>query len=252
MSGAWGLTAPAGAPTIVSMDRHRRRLALPIATVLVAVAALTACQFSVQGCEFTEHPQFPDRHDVHTATCPDWDLQGALLFGLTLFQANFAGADLRDANVSNGNWYGVDITGADLRGANLDSLYLLGGLPSHATFADASLRGAELVEVEGDGLDFTGADLTGAAFVSVWLTGATFTGTVLVPASQTVTATSPAGATVSWPPPSTLGDAAPGPCDHASGTAFPIGTTVVTCTVLGVSGFGAPNTGTFTVTVVPA
>jgi X-Pro dipeptidyl-peptidase len=80
------------------------------------------------------------------------------------------------------------------------------------------------------------------------------TPTLTLPADQTAQAPSGASeATVSWSAPAVTDDQDPSPavaCDPASGSAFPVGTTVVTCRATDAS--GNATTGTFTVTVTQA
>ena len=73
---------------------------------------------------------------------------------------------------------------------------------------------------------------------------------VTVPASQTVTAQGPFGAVVTFTASAVDDIAGPVPvtCSPASGTLFPHGATIVTCTA--VDGFGNPGSASFTVTVV--
>jgi hypothetical protein len=75
--------------------------------------------------------------------------------------------------------------------------------------------------------------------------------TLTVPADRTAAAPDgEAGVAVSWPAPAATDDIDPSPavaCTPASGSAFPIGVTTVSCTATDAS--GNPTTGTFVVTV---
>jgi hypothetical protein len=76
--------------------------------------------------------------------------------------------------------------------------------------------------------------------------------TIAVPPTQTVEATGPNGASVKYAPPPTASDTVDGPlivsCSRASGAAFPLGSTTVTCTA--VDSAGSSVAGSFIVSVV--
>jgi hypothetical protein len=229
----------------------------------VAVLVATACipeTFTVNGCVFDRvtGPPFPEDSRVYTADCPGADLRWASLSGIDLYLAEFPDANLRSANLRGSGLIGVGLWGADLKSARMQDAYALGGVWTETRLANAQLQGAAFVEVVGDRVDLTGADLTGARFDEVWWNDSDFTGTLVVPASVSVVASGPTGAVVTWPEPATIPEhedgtgvgAAPGPCDHPSGSTFPVGVTLVTCDVLLPGGTG--NFGTFTVTVTPA
>lgn len=90
--------------------------------------------------------------------------------------------------------------------------------------------------------DGLGQTTTGSFKVVVSLPGFA---TLDVPANQNVTATSPAGATVIYP--AATSDGGVPSCAPASGSVFPLGNSIVTCTV--TDSFGRLSTGSFTVNV---
>ncbi len=74
------------------------------------------------------------------------------------------------------------------------------------------------------------------------------------PANVTTDATSPGGAPVTYTAPTATDESGDSPtatvsCDHASGSAFPIGTTTVSCTATDADDSNSPVSATFTVTV---
>jgi len=163
------------------------------------------------------------------------NLSGADLSFVHLDQADLSHTMLDQSRLNGASLNGANLTGASLRGANLAEIVMNNpSSPSTAT----DLTGANLSYA-----DLTGADLTGAV-----LTGADVTGTLLVPADVTVPATSSAGAVVTWPAPPSLPGATPTGCAPPTGSTFPIGATVVHCTVTDAAGHTA--TGSFQVSVV--
>jgi uncharacterized protein YjbI with pentapeptide repeats len=117
-----------------------------------------------------------------------------------LARANFDGADLTEANLSDvvairsrwrGAWLGeatiecADFTGADMVEAVLDKSNAL-----DATFRNArlkrvearwaALKGVDMTEVNAEGADFSASDLSGAVLRDARLSGANFTDTLLV------------------------------------------------------------------------
>jgi uncharacterized protein YjbI with pentapeptide repeats len=165
---------------------------------------------------------------------------GACVFLSVTPAATCGRTDLSDADLSSadlsGVSFGASFNGADLVGANL---------------TDATLGGDDLTNA-----NLTGANLTGTAFsanliVPVYanLTGANLTGTLLVPTNQSVAATSQAGAVATWTTPAAIPGATPGSCMPASGSAFPLFSSTVTCRVLDFNDDVA--TGTFQVNVQP-
>ncbi|NMM84433.1 hypothetical protein B2J88_08665 [Rhodococcus sp. SRB_17] len=133
--------------------------------------------------------------------------------------------------------------GANLELANLAATNLTGANLTGANLAGAFLAGTNLT-----GADLTGANLAGAFQIEATLTDANLTGANLIPAAVTVPATSVASATVTWTFPTLPTGLDRSTCDRASGTLFPVGNTLVTCTAGNSKGSGS---GTFTVTVTP-
>ena len=97
------------------------------------------------------------------ASCPRCNLFQADFASLTLRGKNFAGARLRQADLSAGvfthsrfahsdlrdlNGYGAVFTGADLRGADLSAATLVGAYLRGADFSGATLVGANLSGAE--------------------------------------------------------------------------------------------------------
>lgn len=233
----------------------------------------------------------PPGGEVLTAECPGANLAGADLAGVVLYDADLSGADLRDADLSGADLVLVEIAGANLSRADLSSASMiglgatgvrvrnadltgsttLGGVWTDADYTGSDLSGAWLVEVPSDRPNFSrtilngtffdeywssqpvfrGADLTGVDFSDADFDGADFGGTSLVPANQVVEPTGPAGAVVTWPTPGAVTGYAPGTCDHASGSTFAVGTTVVRCTVVHQPTGDTTSGGIFSVTVRP-
>ncbi|MEL6348774.1 MAG: pentapeptide repeat-containing protein [Myxococcota bacterium] len=107
------------------------------------------------------------------------DLDGALLNGAALTEANLAhaslrGSDLTGASLSRATLTAADLgqarlVGADLTGAQMENALLCGANCSYANFAGANLKGA----------DFSGANLKDAVFDGADLSGARYTVTAL-------------------------------------------------------------------------
>ncbi|MGB3415219.1 MAG: pentapeptide repeat-containing protein [Mesorhizobium sp.] len=95
------------------------------------------------------------------------DLSGSQLDRSHFVNANLAAADLRGARI-----VGADFSGADLRGAKLPSTAVA------VKFTGATLRGTR-VQLRGENIDFRGADLVGADF-----TGSIFGADVLFDDAQ--------------------------------------------------------------------
>jgi len=87
---------------------------------------------------------------------------------------NFAGVDLRSAQLITANLAGADLSGADLREANLRRANLSGANLSGANLARTNLAGADL-----SNCDLSEADLSGSNLIRATLTGAKLDGTVL-------------------------------------------------------------------------
>lgn len=105
------------------------------------------------------------------ASCPKCNLFQADFGGLELKAPDFAGARLRQADLSlsvmagarlagadlrDVDGYGAVLTGADLSGADLTNASFVGAYLRRATFRGATLRG----------VNFSGADLSGAVGLS--------------------------------------------------------------------------------------
>jgi hypothetical protein len=110
-------------------------------------------------------------------------LDGADLSGAVLWAFGFAGASLREADLSGAEmgWAalaGADLSGADLSRARLARADLSGTLLAGASLAAADLTGAVLRDA-----DLRDADLTGAYLAAVDLTGADLRRAVLDGAS---------------------------------------------------------------------
>jgi uncharacterized protein YjbI with pentapeptide repeats len=86
-----------------------------------------------------------------------------------LADANFAGADLTEANFEHARLAGADLSGALLAKAHGD----------RTDFTDAVLKGADLGKAEMARADFTGADFTGANLQKAELGRAVLAGAVL-------------------------------------------------------------------------
>ncbi|MFN8076013.1 MAG: pentapeptide repeat-containing protein [Kineosporiaceae bacterium] len=88
----------------------------------------------------------------------------------------FAGADLRDCDLSgmrftSGTFHAADLRGADLSGASITSTDL-----GEARLDGAKLSGAALANGSATGASLRGADLSGSAITQMSLTGANLTG----------------------------------------------------------------------------
>ncbi|MCA3365344.1 MAG: pentapeptide repeat-containing protein [Roseomonas sp.] len=84
------------------------------------------------------------------------------------------GKRLRFANLSNSQFFNVDLFGADLRGASLDRVQLQG-----AQFLRAQLQGASLDQAQLQGAMLDGAQMQGASLYGAQLQGASLDGAQL-------------------------------------------------------------------------
>ena len=194
-----------------------------------AVAA-TPAEILTTAC--TYYNPNPDPADANTwSDCGYANLSGANLTGATLNYADLRGANLSGANLDGANLTGSGLFVADLRGANLTG----------ANLYYANLTGANL----------TSTTLTDVNLADADLSGVNLTGTLAVPADITVAAASAAGATVAWSAPTMPTGLTFGTCDHTSGTLFPVGATLVTCTVTSMRGVYGLTTGSGSFTVSP-
>ncbi len=99
---------------------------------------------------------------VNLADYIEKETEGKVLATYLLAESkkNYAGTDLRNADLSGEDLEGADLTGADLRGAKLFKTNL-----KYATLYRAKLRGAELSHLELNHTDFCGAILDGSHII---------------------------------------------------------------------------------------
>ncbi len=88
---------------------------------------------------------------------------------------NFAGVDLRKAQLIEANLAGANLSKADLRDANLRRANLAGANLSGANLSRTNLAGADLTDC-----DLSGADLTGSNLIRATVTGAKLEGAILL------------------------------------------------------------------------
>ena len=102
------------------------------------------------------------RTAVNLAHYIEKETEGKVLATYLLAESkkNYAGTDLRNADLSGEDLEGADLTGADLRGAKLFKTNL-----KYATLYRAKLRGAELSHLELNHTDFCGAILDGSHII---------------------------------------------------------------------------------------
>lgn len=270
-------------------SRLRRSLSVAVlaASLVGGVAVAPAFADTLVGtCNVVSNPT-PAVHTVCSGqnlaglSFAGLDLSYANFSYSTLTNADFTGANLFQSNLS-----GVRADGANFTGANLSSdYYVAGGVnASFASFVGANFTGANLTHVYAPysnfaGANFTGAtlsqtnlggaDLTGANFTTAaapsadfssaslsgiiqtgfTFAGANFSNSSVLPPNTTATATSSSGATVyyvSLP----FGTLAAPVCTPPSGSTFPVGVSLVSCTLVDTAGGIA--SGTFGVTVLAA
>lgn len=111
----------------------------------------------------------------------DIDLNGAVLTGVNLSEANLecvwmSGANLSEANLSKSDLSDIDLTGANLNGANLSEANLKSAYLSTAKFKAADLRGANLEYADLTGADLSQANLCNANLNSAHLESADLRG----------------------------------------------------------------------------
>ena len=89
---------------------------------------------------------------------------------------NFAGVDLRGAQLVAANLPGANLSGADLRVANLRRANLAGANLSGAKLNQTNLAGADLTDCDLRNADLTGSNLIRANVTGAKLSGALFSG----------------------------------------------------------------------------
>lgn len=92
-----------------------------------------------------------------------------------LFEANLAGADLRNVNLSRACLIGANLRGANLTGANLQGAYASGADFHGAILSQATLSGADLSRADLTDADLSQAQVMGANLQAAQLTGACLT-----------------------------------------------------------------------------
>ncbi|MFF4140807.1 pentapeptide repeat-containing protein [Streptomyces sp. NPDC001698] len=125
---------------------------------------------------------------VHVDPRETLDLHGLHVAGANLRQADLTEANLLGATLTGADLFGATLTGADLTGATLTEAYLTGATLTEAelhgaTLAGADLPGAKLTKADLGGATLTGAYLGGATLAEADLRGATLTGADLVRAT---------------------------------------------------------------------
>lgn len=145
----------------------------------------SAGSVTVNGCTITSG-----------ASCPGADLTGANLSWLTITQANFAGAIMRNVRATGTALFYNDLSGVDFTGADLSQTYFAGGSLAGANLSgldltstnldlddvtDANFSNSLLVGLNGNYFNyayanFSGADLTNASLEMADFTGANLTG----------------------------------------------------------------------------
>ncbi|KAB2582962.1 hypothetical protein BS297_23160 [Rhodococcus erythropolis] len=163
-----------------------------------------------------------------------------------LSDANLTGANLTGANLTNAFLSDANLTDANLTDANLTDAFLYETTLARVNLTRANLTRVNLYNANLHNANLTDANLTKADLTEANLTGANLTGSSVIPGNVSVPATSADGAAVTWAAPARTSGVLYNSCSHSAGTQFPIGTTLVTCTVDTVRGAGI---GTFTVNV---
>ena len=126
-------------------------------------------------CELPD--EVPDKAAIRHA------LEQAVREGISLYEANLAGADLADADLAGtklglANLIDADLSkanlgNANLTDANLSSTNLSNAVLAKANLNGANLRGADLSDANLTAVDLSGAELDGANLSNANLTGAT-------------------------------------------------------------------------------
>ncbi|MBA4792518.1 pentapeptide repeat-containing protein [Phenylobacterium sp.] len=126
----------------------------PLAPALLAAFAALALALPAQAQNAGQIAQARNG-----ASCPRCNLFQADFAGLELKGKNFSGARLRQADMSLAIMNRSNFSGADLR-----DVEAYGALFSSASFAGANLTNASFVGTYLQGANFRGANLTGANF----------------------------------------------------------------------------------------
>ncbi|MFN9872967.1 MAG: pentapeptide repeat-containing protein [Cyanobacteriota bacterium] len=104
--------------------------------------------------------------------------------------AEFSGVDYTLTNQSEQDFHGQDLAntsfaGAVGRRANFAGANLHGAILTQGAFPEADFRGADLGDVLMDKVDFSGADFTGAVLRGVIASGSSFSGAIVTDADFT-------------------------------------------------------------------
>ncbi|NMM92570.1 hypothetical protein B2J88_51535 [Rhodococcus sp. SRB_17] len=183
--------------------------------------------------------------NLNDANLNDANLNSAKLNSAKLNSAKLNRAKLTYANLNSANLNDANLNDANLNGATLNDATLYRADLTKANLSWTTLYGANLTGANLNGATLNGANLNGATLNDTDLTSANLTGSSVIPGNVSAPATSVDGATATWTAPTLPIGVTVNSCDHTSGTQFPIGPTLVTCTV----GNDRAGTGTFTVTV---
>jgi uncharacterized protein YjbI with pentapeptide repeats len=130
----------------VSLTRFERLLDHPIANERLRLAALPKPK-----------PTPIDQLAAKAQDCPGCNFAGANLKWADLHGANLAGADLSGAVLLAADLSGANLSGANLEGADLNRANL-----RQADLSGANLSKTMMYEARLDGADLTGADMSGA------------------------------------------------------------------------------------------
>jgi uncharacterized protein YjbI with pentapeptide repeats len=121
--------------------------------------------------------------DASGAQLADADLQGLVITGAELNDANLASANLRNISGVSARLFNSVLTGADLRGANLNQADLRDAVLTGVLFTGAtleySLLGPDVSSLDLSGVDLHAADLFEASLAGSDLAGADLSGSEL-------------------------------------------------------------------------
>lgn len=245
------------APRAATHSQHGPRrwsraaaIAVGLIAAPLAVGAPANADTVISGCTIVDNPT-PTNH----TNCPGVNLEKSELHGLNLSYANLSGARLYftefdSANLTSANLTGTNLTGASLRSTNLTGADLTGSDMHMSAAFGANLTDANLTNANLQYASLSRAKLNGANFTSADMTSARLDETVLVPSDQEAAADVATGtAVVTWPTPPNLTGTTFESCDRPSGSSFPVGESVVRCTVR--TAVGGSAGGKFTVRVKP-